>query len=113
MRTFDAPFPVFSQSVFNFCQHFRGNFCLTFSKTISGYLCQITPIDMQLPVRMTPRKLCTVFPRFGAPGRLLIFKVYGGALNKAGPLTRMGVLTKTCYNVRLAVFRIVTNIKIF
>ena len=90
-----------------------GNFCLTFWKTISGYLSQITPINMQLPVRMSPRNFCIVFPRFGTPGRLPTFRVYRVALNKAGALTRIGVLTKTCHNVRLAIFRIVRSIKIF
>ena len=30
----------------------------------------------------------TVFPRFSAPGRLPIFEVFGGALNRAGALIK-------------------------
>ena len=41
----------------------------------------------------------TVFPRFNAPGRLPIFEVFGGAINRAGPLTRAGALIKTYENL--------------
>ena len=37
----------------------------------------------------------TVFPQFSAPGRLPISEVFGGALNRAGTLTRAGALIKT------------------
>ena len=30
----------------------------------------------------------TVFPRFSAPGRLPIFEVFGGTLNRAGALIK-------------------------
>ena len=30
----------------------------------------------------------TVFPRFSAPGRLLVFEVFGGTLNRAGALIK-------------------------
>ena len=44
----------------------------------------------------------TVFPRFSALGRLLIFEVFGGALNRAGALTRAGALIKTYENLDLS-----------
>ena len=43
----------------------------------------------------------TVFPRFSAPGRLPIFEVFGGALNRAGALARAGALIKTYENLDL------------
>ena len=46
-------------------------------------------------------KACTVFPRFSVPGRLPIFEVFGGALNRAGALTRAGTLIKTYENLDL------------
>ena len=43
----------------------------------------------------------TVLPRFSAPGRLPIFEVFGGALNRTGALTRAGALIKTYENLDL------------
>ena len=43
-----------------------------------------------------------IFPQFGAPGRLPIFKVFKGAL------TRARALTKTCHDLRLVIFRMLT-----
>ena len=40
-----------------------------------------------------------MFPQFSAPGRLPIFEVFGGALKRAGVLTRAGALIKTDENV--------------
>ena len=47
------------------------------------------------------QKVNTEFPRFSAPGRLPIFEVFGGALNRAGTLTRAGALIKTYENLDL------------
>ena len=43
----------------------------------------------------------TIFPRFSAPGRLPIFEVFDGVLNRAGALTQAGVLIKTYENLDL------------
>ena len=43
----------------------------------------------------------TVFPRFSTPGRLPIFEVFGGALNRAGALTRALTFIKTYENLDL------------
>ena len=45
--------------------------------------------------------LDTVFPRFSALGRLPIFEVFGGALNRARVLTRAGALIKIYENLDL------------
>ena len=42
-----------------------------------------------------------VFPRFSALGYLLIFEVFGGALNRTGALTRASTLIKTYENLDL------------
>ena len=44
---------------------------------------------------MSSEECVTVFPRFSALGRLPIFEVFGGALNRTGQLTREGALIKT------------------
>ena len=60
------------------------------------------------PITVVMHSFDTVFPRFGAPGHLLIFKVFRDALNQAEVLTQTGALTKTRHNLQLAIFRMVT-----
>ena len=57
-----------------------------------------------LPSTISVPSTDTVFSRFSALGRLLIFEGSGGGLNQTRVLTRAGALTKTCQNSRFAIF---------
>ena len=52
------------------------------------------------------KSVITVFPRFSVQGRLPIFEAFGGALNRAGALTRVEALIKTYENLDLPFFEL-------
>ena len=60
---------------------------VSFCRILNGLLDEIN-LFWRCSSPLNKDELTTVFPRFSAPGRLPIFEVFGGALNRAGALIK-------------------------